>query len=99
MNQVKVAMNEARYELGRARPSTGLLRITVEQHFRFFYIFDTADVWTADGWLVTAVQNDGVTHHVRKGQQVGTIELTRDTVLAYKPNAKTKHYADVLAAN
>lgn len=38
--------------------------ITVKQHFDNFFALQSAEVFTSDGWKVTAVQNDGVTHHL-----------------------------------
>ena len=63
--------------------------ITVAEHCKAFFAFDTCDVWTADGWLVTAVQSDGKTHHLRKGQQRRTATAEADEILHYTPNAKS----------
>ena len=78
--------------LNRTMPALSKLEpVTAGDHFRFFYAFDTADVWTADGWLVTAVQNDGETCYVRKGDAVARAVIDRTTTLYYVPTAKTKY--------
>lgn len=79
-------------DLGRSKPADGLFPVTVQEHARCFYDFDTCDVWTDGGWLVTAVQNDGVTHHLRKGTEAVVVVLPFHQVLHYKPNKKTKYY-------
>lgn len=76
-------------DLGKTMPQGVLRMVTAEEHNRAFYAFDTSDVWTSDGWLVTAVQNDGVTHHMRKGRDVMVAELAPETMLHYKPSPKT----------
>jgi len=58
--------------------------VTVKDHFRYFWLYTSRDVWTQDGWLITAVQDNGTTHHLRKGTAYGTAELKEDTVLYYK---------------
>jgi hypothetical protein len=48
-------------------------------------------VWTADGWLVTAVQDDGVTHHLRKGADVVVAKLEPETPFYFKHNPKSRY--------
>lgn len=92
MNQVKVIMTGSNYSLGRNKPVSGLSEVTAAMHFDRFFMYDTTDVWTADGWLVTAVQDDGVTCHVRKGLDVGRQTIEGHEVLYFKHSAKTKHW-------
>lgn len=75
--------------LGRAKPQGEGHTITAGEHFAAFWAFSPVDVWTADGWLVTAVQNDGVTHHLRKGSQACRRIIDR---------AETLHYYKVTAS-
>jgi hypothetical protein len=81
--------------LGKTRPAQLTHRTTVAQHFTAFYALDTCDVWTDDGYLVTAVQDDGVTHHLRKGNQVVVAKLPEDQVLAFNPTPKARHYLNL----
>jgi len=80
-----------KHNLNKTMPQGVLRMVTVEDHDKAFYAYDTADVWTSDGWLVTAVQSDGVTHHMRKGNEVRIAVLARETMLHYKPTPKTKY--------
>lgn len=61
------------------------------EHNTRFYAFDTCDVWTADGWLITAVQNDGVTHHMRKGTDVVVAEIKPETPVYFKHTPKSRY--------
>jgi hypothetical protein len=76
-------------DLGKTMPHGVLRMVTAEDHNRAFYAYDTTDVWTSDGWLVTAVQDDGVTHHLRKGREVVVAKLAPETMLHFKPTPKT----------
>lgn len=76
-------------DLKKTMPTGSLRIVTAEEHNRAFYAFDTSDVWTSDGWLITAVQDDGVTHHMRKGREVMVAILAPETMLHYKPSPKT----------
>lgn len=76
-------------DLGFTKPAKLERTITAEEHNRAFYAFDTTNVWTADGWLITAVQDDGVTHHMRKGKDVMVAKIDPATVLHYTPTPKT----------
>jgi hypothetical protein len=73
-------------DLGRSKPET-LRALTAEEHFKWFHSIASLDVWTADGWLVTAVQDDGVTHHLRKGNQRCRAIIQPDAVLYFNGNA------------
>lgn len=87
MNPIRTYTAE---DLGKTMPSVdGLQTMTAGEHFTRFYDFDTCDVWTADGWLITAVQTDGETHHMRKGAAVVVAKLEADTPLHFKHNAKS----------
>lgn len=76
-------------DLGKTKPAALERTVTAEEHNRRFYAFDTTDVWTADGWLVTAVQDDGITHHLRRGRDVIVAKLDPATPLQYAPTQKT----------
>lgn len=79
-------------DLGFTMPAIADLEtMSAGKHNTSFYAFDTCDVWTADGWLVTAVQNDGVTHHLRKGDDVVVAVLTSDTPLYFKHTPKSRY--------
>lgn len=87
--------------ISQTQSSTALLKsmpkalthsITVGEHFKQFYLLDTCDVWTSDGWLVTAVQNDGKTHHLRKGSDIKIETLHAEMPLFFVPNAKARHF-------
>jgi hypothetical protein len=68
MNELNVIYKTE--DLGRAMPSINKLTpITNELHYKRFGYFSMCDVWTADGWLITAIQSDGVTCHLRKGNE------------------------------
>jgi hypothetical protein len=73
-------------------PIEGLETMTAAQHYDSFYAFDTCNVWTADGWLVTAVQDDRVSHHLRKGNDVVVAKLDPSTPLYFKHTPKSLHY-------
>lgn len=67
-------------DLGRSMPPLGsMFRIPHEEHNVMFYTYTATDVWTADGWLVTAIQDDGITIHGRKGKEVCVRKVKRDT--------------------
>lgn len=77
-------------------PIEGLETMTAGYHWTNFYTFDTCDVWTADGWLVTAVQADSVTHHLRKGKDVHVIVLNPSTPLYFEHTPKSLHHTKML---
>lgn len=56
-------------ELGRSKPQSKAHTVTAGEHFARFHYYSTTGIWTADGWLVTAVQDDGRTHHLRRADQ------------------------------
>lgn len=78
-------------DLKKTKPEGVLRMVTVEEHNDKFYAFASSDVWTSDGWLITAVQDDGVTHHMRKGRDVIVAKLAKETMLHYKPTPQTKY--------
>lgn len=80
-----------KHNLNKTMPQGVLRMVTAEEHNEKFYAFSSADVWTSDGWLVTAVQDDGVTHHMRKGREVMIAKLAPETMLHYKPTQHTKY--------
>lgn len=86
-----VRHQQIREPLGFSKPVT-TETITAGEHFRSFRLLDTNQVWTADGWLVTAVQEDGVTHHLRRGNEVRVMRLEPETVLHFNHNAKSRHW-------
>jgi hypothetical protein len=78
-------------DLGKTMPAIAELEaISAAQHCDNFYALDTTDVWTADGWLVTAVQDDRVSHHLRKGNGVVVAKLTPETPLYFKHTPKSR---------
>ena len=77
--------------LKQTMPQGVLRMVTAEEHNRKFFAFSCTDVWTSDGWCVTAVQNDGVTHHLRKGKEVRIAKLAPETMLHYKPTQHSKY--------
>lgn len=78
--------------LGKTMPAIADLEtMSAGEHNTSFYAFDTCDVWTADGWLITAVQNDGVTHHLRKGTDVVVAELAPETPVFFKHTPKSRY--------
>ena len=80
-------------DLGKTMPAIAEMEVmSAAEHYDSFYAFDTCDVWTADGWLVTAVQNDRVSHHLRKGKDVVVATLTPETPLYFKHTPKSLHY-------
>jgi hypothetical protein len=78
-------------DLGKTMPAELPCNITAGEHFSKFYALDTCDVWTADGWVVTAVQDDGVTHHLRKGRDVMVAEIQADAVFRFNPTPKARY--------
>lgn len=89
MNVIRTTKAE---DLGKTMPAApGLDTMSAGEHFTSFYALDTCDVWTADGWLITAVQNDGVTHHLRKGVDVVVAQLTPETPVYFKHTPKSRY--------
>lgn len=80
----------ARTNLGKTMPDALAKTITVAEHSKHFHALDTCDVWTADGYLVTAVQDDNITHHLRKADKVIVATLSLDDVLRYNSTRKAK---------
>ena len=78
-------------DLGLTMPHGVMNMVTAEEHCSRFYAFASSNVWTADGWIVTAVQDDGITHHLRKGTDVMVAELDGQTMLHYIPTPQTKY--------
>lgn len=84
--------------LGKTKPASLTHTIAAHDHFSKFYALDTCDVWTEDGYLVTAVQDDGVTHHLRKGAEVVVAKLPEDQIFHFNPTPKARHYLELDAA-
>lgn len=79
-------------DLGKTMPAIAALEtMSAGEHNTSFYAFDTCDVWTADGWLITAVQDDGVTHHLRKGTDVVVATLEPETPVYFKHTPKSRY--------
>ena len=72
-------------DLGRTMPQSATVAITAGQHYFLFYFLSCTDIWTEDGWLVTAVQDDQITHHVRKGTTAGRMAIEPETLLYHSP--------------
>lgn len=75
-------------DLGKTMPAQLPKVITVAEHAAAFFCLDSCDVWTPDGWLVTAVQSDGVTHHLRKGTRRCRRVLSPESRLGYRPTER-----------
>lgn len=59
-------------ELGKSMPELSTLYpISHFEHNKKFYRFSPIDVWTKDGWLITAIFDNETTIAVRKGNKVG----------------------------
>lgn len=82
----------SKHNLEKTMPQGVLRMVTAEEHNQKFYAFAHADVWTSEGWLITAVQEDGVTHHMRKGTEIMVAKLDPQTMLHYVPSQHTKYY-------
>lgn len=87
--QVNIASNTIE-PLSTHKSAKDCEEVTVKEHFNRFWEFTSVDVWTGEGWLVTAVQDNGTTHHVRKGTQFGTVDLPPDHVLYHAPLSKAQ---------
>lgn len=68
-----------------------LKTITVKGHFDNFFLLQGAEVFTPDGWQVTAVQDDGVTHHLwhPATDALKICPLHADDLLIYTPTAQS----------
>jgi hypothetical protein len=75
--------------LGRLMPTNLLHTVTVAEHWRNYFAFCNTDVWTGDGWLLTAVCENGLTHHMRKGDQNWIRPMDPTEVLHFVPTAET----------
>lgn len=80
-----------KHNLNKTKPLGVLRMVTAEEHNEKFYAFASSDVWTSDGWLITAVQDDGVTHHMRRGREHMIAKLAPETMFHYKPTPQTKY--------
>jgi hypothetical protein len=65
--------------------------IDVATHDKNFYILDTTDVWTEDGWLVVSQMGENVLG-LRKGNLQIVAEMSADAKLHYNSNPKTIHW-------
>lgn len=68
-----------------------LKTITVKGHFDNFFLLQGAEVFTPDGWQVTAVQDDGVTHHLwhPATDALKICPISADDLLIYTPTAQS----------
>lgn len=78
--------------LCKAMPKDLDKTITASEHCKRFGALITCDVWTADGYLVTAVREDGITHHLRKESHVYVAEISPSQVLHYKSNSRSQEF-------
>ena len=78
-------------KLGKSMPNNLPRSIVVAEHFQKFYLMDTTDVWTDDGWLVTACFSEA-SHQLRKGDEVERRDLAADDLLWFSPTEKTIYY-------
>ena len=87
------ARNERLAELHTmaATLNTGMKAITVKEHSDNFYALQSAEVFTPDGWQVTAVQDDGVTHHLwhQATDASKVCPFSADDLLIYTPTAQS----------
>ena len=88
---MKIIYSRTTTDLGKVKPVT-TKTISVADHCSSFFCIDTCDVWTDEGYLVTSVQSDGVTHQLRKGKEVILAELSGGQILHYTPNAQAAHH-------
>ena len=74
-----------------AKLNADLKTITVKGHFDNFFLLQSAEVFTPDGWAVTAVQDDGVTHHMwhPATDALKICPLNTDDLLIYTPTAQS----------
>ena len=81
-------------DLGRSMPANLPNQITAGEHNQSFYALMSADIWTADGWLITAVEKDGETyrHHMRQGTTVRIAKLPASDIFSYAPTEQTAIY-------
>lgn len=70
--------------------------VTVAANFANFYLLQSADMWTADGWLLTACY-DANTAQLRKGDQVARAILADDELLHFAITPAIKHYHEQFA--
>jgi hypothetical protein len=79
---MKIIQQTTTTYLGKEKPARTLRPLLavdaacVNMWFNSFY----GDVWTADGWLITASYENGV-WAVRKGNQTATVQLDANEVL------------------
>ncbi|MEJ3621073.1 hypothetical protein [Brachymonas wangyanguii] len=85
--------------LGRSMPADADLPavVTAWEHARYFQTFQNADVWTPDGWLVTASFSGGEVQ-LRKADKVCNAILPAGMLLRYKPNKSTAEWVDFMAS-
>ena len=74
-----------------AKLNADLKTITVKAHFDNFFLLQSAEVFTPDGWQVTAVQDDGVTHHLwHPATDASKVcPINADDLLIYTPTAQS----------
>ncbi len=90
MNEIRMHV-DSRQPLGRVMPVSNLKEVKASVHSENFEAFTGSDVWTRDGWLVTCVYS-GDAHQVRKGNEVGTLDIPGDEILYFTPTAKTAYH-------
>ena len=85
--------------LGRSMPADADLPavVTAWEHARYFQTFQNADVWTPDGWLVTASFSGGEVQ-LRKADKVCNAILPAGMLLRYKPNKSTAEWVDFMVS-
>lgn len=78
--------------LNKTKPATATREITVRGHCDSFFLFDTTDVWTKDGWLVTSCSESpqGIAHQLRKGADTKQAFLAPEEILCYDQNQNEK---------
>jgi hypothetical protein len=81
-------------DLGKRMPlQESMSAMTAWEYFSSWNTFAAADVWTTDGWLITAAcgfDEDGVHFLSRSECQQRTVYIKHDSTVYYVPNAQTK---------
>lgn len=78
--------------LGKTMPDNLSKEITVEEHSKHFGALIYCDVWTDDGYLVTSVHENGITHQLRQGFDVLVKDLKKDDLLKYNADKRAKEF-------
>jgi hypothetical protein len=79
--------------LGKRMPGYSTLKeVTAWEFFQNWNTFAQADVWTDDGWLITAacsLDEDGINFLARRECDQKQVNLKHADILNYVPNQQT----------